>query len=485
MGEKLIDRIGYVIFALLLSWLLYWAPQSIGVFGGNDNFAHWVLARYAWQYPELFLRMWGRPVYTFFFSFSAYGGIQGLKVMNTLLFGLTALLTADTAKLMGFKNTVWLAILTLSVPLMFEMSVSGMTEIPMALVVIGSLNLYYRQNGLWAAILISFAPFTRPEGWLFIAALGGLWTLQMQWKRIPWLLTGTLIMSLIGWGVYGSPIWFLEKNPYPMESPYGSGSFWTFVNHLPNSLNIIVFIGFVLGHFLLFIGTSKKEVLERFALIVAPFWLFVFAHSYMWYKGIVGSMGLTRVMVSVFPLALLMSWAAWNQLGRIRRPLGTLALAVLSVSMVIVVWSEYNFPKPEDGFTRFSRSVGHWYRDSEYAGHKLICDNQRLLYFTEKDPFKPGNVQRFFPKRYFPDINGNEEGLFILWDSRTASQRFPVERIMNESKYRLVKVFRPSTHSGQPGKFFEVYAFVKLDEPGTHSNYELAENEAVVQLIDL
>lgn len=428
--------------------------------------------------------MWGRPVYTFLFSLSAYGGIPTMKVFNTLLFGATALITADAAKQLGLKHTAWLAVLALSVPFLFEMSVSAMTEITMALVIIGATNLYFRKQFLWSAILISFSPFARPEGWLFIAALGGLWTLRRKWKSIPWLLTGSIVMSLIGWYVYGSLIWFIEKNPYPMESPYGSGSFWRFVNSLPDGLNLFVFAGFVLGHYFLFRNSTKEQALERFALIVAPFWLFVFAHSYMWYKGIVGSMGLTRVMVSVVPLALLVSWSTWSQLYKLKRNYIPIALATISIVAVFSTWSNYKFPKPEDGFTRMSRSVGHWYRDSDYAGHKLICDNHRVLYFTEKDPFKYANVQRYFPKNYFPNIEGNDEGLFILWDSRTSIQRFPLDPIMEDQRYQLVKVFKPSPRLIKEGELFDVYAFVKLDEARNHDNYALAESTDVLQIVD-
>ena len=91
MGQKIVRQLPYLFFVLLILWLIYWAPKSIGMFGGNDNFAHFMLARYAWNYPELFLRLWGRPAYTFFFSLPACGGIEGLKVTNTILFGVRGL----------------------------------------------------------------------------------------------------------------------------------------------------------------------------------------------------------------------------------------------------------------------------------------------------------------------------------------------------------------------------------------------------------
>ncbi len=484
MGEKLIQNIGFAAFALLLSWLLYWAPQSMGVFGGNDNFAHWFLARYAWSQPELFLRMWGRPVYTFFFSFAAYGGIEGLKVLNTLLFGLTALITADVARLMGYRYHSWLAVLTLSVPLMLEMSISGMTEIPMALVVVGALNLYLRGQYLAAALLISFSPFTRPEGWLFIAGFAGLYLLQKRWRALPWLLGGPVLFALVGWPVYGSPLWFLERSPYPMVSPYGSGSLWRFVKNLPRDLGALVFVGFVAGHVTLFLKISKAQRLDRLALILAPFWLFVGAHSYMWYKGIAGSMGLIRVLVSVFPLALLMSWSAWVQLFRLPKKVGVYTVALLSLVSVQQVWNGYRFPKPEDDFTKFSREVGSWYRSSEYTEKRLFCDNTMVLYFTEKNPFREDQVQRFFPKKYFPTVKGNDAGAFILWDSRMTRRRISLDRLMEAPDYRLVKAFFPNKHLHGKKDLVEVYAFERLSAPGDHDNYARLQDPEVLTIID-
>ena len=487
MGEKLIGRTGYAIFALLLSWLFYWAPQSFGVFGGNDNFAHWILARYAWQHPELFLRMWGRPVYTFLFSFSAYGGIPTMKIFNTLLLGVTALVAADTAKRLGMKFTPWLAVLTLSVPLLFEMSVSAMTEITMALVVVGAVNLYFRKQFLWAALLISFSPFTRPEGWLFIAAMGGLFALLRNWRSIPWLAFGPVVMALIGWPVYGSPLWFLENNPYPMESPYGSGSPWTFVNSLPRGMNTTVLIGFVTGHITLWFAADHRARLERFALIVAPFWLYLIAHSYMWSKGILGSMGLVRVLASVMPLALIISWSGWNAVLRLRPKALAPLLSLLCLFTVFQIWRNHPFPKPEGGIVRISRSAGLWYRDSGYAKHKLYCQNSNILYFTEKDPFTYNNVTRYLPANMFPDLGENENGAFVLWDSRRfMTERISLDQLLDSPHFRLVQRFEPteSLQARNNGTLMRVYAFEKLDLPGNHDNRELMADPRILTSVN-
>ena len=346
----------------------------------------------------------------------------------------------------------------------------------MALVVIGTLNLYLRHKWTAAAILISFSPFTRPEGWLFIAAFGGLYLLQKKWRPLSFLLLAPFLMSMIGWPVYGSPLWIFEKNPYPLESPYGSGSFWTFIRALPRSLNFFVLIGFIFGHFFLFWKRTPKEIAERAALIAFPFWGFVLVHSYFWYKGILGSMGLVRVMASVAPLAMLMAWSGWTSItARIPR-IGQVAfLGILALLSVHQVWKNYQFPKPEDPFVQMGEVVGHWFVESPYVESTLYCDNAILQYFSKRDPFSD-DVQRYFPIKRFPNLPENANGAVILWDSRIMRQRISLDQLMQSDAFELIHRFTPDPKFEEEyERVMDVYVFIKRPPAGGIPNTELVD----------
>src|SRR6185436_3237063 len=91
------------VLFLLYTWILINALRSGGFSGGSDEIAHYQIARYSWQYPELLLNHWGKPFYTLISSSFAQFGIPGMKVMNALLGFLTALLTYAIARHTGIS----------------------------------------------------------------------------------------------------------------------------------------------------------------------------------------------------------------------------------------------------------------------------------------------------------------------------------------------------------------------------------------------
>ena len=210
------------ILALVFVLLLVLSFFSQGYYGGTDNINHYFLSRYSWTYPNLFLNPWGRPLYTILSSPFAQFGFQGIKVFNVILGTLSAWLLMKTARELKVKPS-WLAIIILCfTPLYMIMLFTAMTEIVFSFVFICSLYLFFSKRFIAAAIVISFLPFARSEGYFMIPVIFLGLVLRREWKAIPFLGLGFVVFSLLGAYQFKDLLWVIRNNPcllYTSPSP--------------------------------------------------------------------------------------------------------------------------------------------------------------------------------------------------------------------------------------------------------------------------
>jgi hypothetical protein len=287
-----------------------------GVNGGADTFVHYQMSRYSWIHHELLLNQWGKPVFTVLFSPIAQLGLQAVVWTNLALIFLEAFLVLKIANQLQLKRS-WIApLLFLTCPVVFDNAVSALTEIICALFLI--LFIHWSLKGkFWiGALVLSFMPFARSEGFVILGIAAMFFFFTRRWKYIPLLLAGSLIMNTIGYWHTGFPLWIFDSNPYVHTdiTSYGSGSFFHFF-----MWSIPVFgIGFF---FLLkytwniALGVQnritvdwKKSVASvdsdafvlrhqvLFWIVLGSFWGYFMAHTMLWWLGMWASLGLLRVM---------------------------------------------------------------------------------------------------------------------------------------------------------------------------------------------
>ena len=74
----------FTVFILLQVFFLLFSSSAYGI-GGADNIAHFQIARYAFSHPELFLDLWGKPVYTTLCAPFAQLGFLVAKFFNVIV----------------------------------------------------------------------------------------------------------------------------------------------------------------------------------------------------------------------------------------------------------------------------------------------------------------------------------------------------------------------------------------------------------------
>ena len=327
-------------YELFLFTFLYWLVSFVILFYCNgtgaeaDSINHYLYSKYAFYHPELLLNHWAKPLFTLISApFSQFGFI-GIKFFNALCVYFASIFTYRIAKQLNLKLPILALLFYFIFPISFTTTFSGFTEPLCALVLSFSIYLFQQKKILSTAILVSFLPFIRSEGLLFIGVFGLFFLYQKSWKAILFLGIGHLAYSIVGFLHYEDILWVFTKIPYAyLSSHYGSGSLFHFAEKLNYLLGIPLLIFFVLGMLRSIARFGSNQLSIK--LISLLFLVFFIAHSLFWYLEIFNSMGLKRVFAAVSPLMALICLYGFNLLQNIQHP--TIKKVSISIGIAITL----------------------------------------------------------------------------------------------------------------------------------------------------
>ncbi|WP_417608695.1 hypothetical protein [Owenweeksia hongkongensis] len=288
---------------LLVLWVLAFFTDGTG--GGGDSITHFFFAQLAWKEPINFFDHWGKPFFTLFASPWAQFGFIGIKFFNIFCGVFSSYLTALIAIRLS-KPWPWaITIMAFVAPAYYTFLFSGLTEPFSSLVVVGAVYLCLSGKMGWGLFLASFLPFCRSEAQVFLLFFFVFAVLNKGWKLTPLLLSGYLIYALVGSLYLESPLWIFEVPYNPTGSVYGHGEWLHYVDMLTHMLGVpfIILAGLGLIQFLrkAFIQGSFKWKSELW-LVHGIFFSLLVGHTVVWALGIYGSAGLSRTLITVFPL---------------------------------------------------------------------------------------------------------------------------------------------------------------------------------------
>ncbi|MEI7491381.1 MAG: hypothetical protein WCK92_08285 [Bacteroidota bacterium] len=475
------------ILAGMLILLLVLSILSQGYYGGTDNINHYFLSRYAFAYPKLFLNPWGRPLYTILSSPFAQFGFTGIKVFNVILGTLSAWLLMKTARELKL-NPSWMAVIMLCfTPLYMVMLFTAMTEILFGFVLICSLYLFFSKRYIAAAIVISFLPFSRSEGYFMIPFifLALLW--RKQWKAIPFLAAGFAFFSVLGAHQYRDLLWVIRNNPYPLIHPvyHTPGDFWSFIKQadvtfgVPNL--VLLCVGIIMLVLSLFKGNSEKRInaAEIILLFLLPVLGYYFFHSFMYSKGWAGSLGFIRVMAAIIPLTTLISlygFSLFTMLAGNRKWLRSTFLALLTGLLVVFNFKTFNFPVPMGEEEKLIKKASDWVKSGFSPIPLVLYNDFNVPYFLGTDPYSPQKSMQIWKPSSVKNI---AMGAIYIWDSHFGPNecKIPLDTVMRDPYMRLIKLFRPRAELFTLGDHpYEVYVFRKNPVANEFDNYFLTKS---------
>lgn len=290
--------------ALLIAlWTLALITDGTG--GGGDSLTHFFFAQLSWQEPSNFFDHWGKPFFTILASPWAQFGITGVKLFN-ILCGVSSSLLASLVAIRLAKPWPWaIPILAFITPGYYTFLFSGLTEPISSLTVIGAVYLCLSGRISWGFILASFLPFCRSEAQIFLLFFFIFALFNGHLKKTPLLLAGYVIMGFLG-SFFHDSFWWIFQSPYhPTSSAYGNGEWLHYIYQLEKILALPFAVLGALGIIQFF---RKAFVLKTFDwkgelwLVHGIFFSLLFGHTLVWALGIFGSAGLSRTLLTVFPL---------------------------------------------------------------------------------------------------------------------------------------------------------------------------------------
>lgn len=307
-------KIDYFIFYTLLSvsaaMLVYVSLFSKSHYEGSESIYHYFHSAAILDHPDVALNHWGKPLFIALSAPFTYFGVKGVMIFNSLVMLLSTYFSFKLGRRLGFKFAFPLVIFVLFSPVYFKFSQSCLTEPLFGLVAISSAYFFICEKYKLSAILISFIIYSRSEGMLFIPIYGFALILRRQYKTLPFLLTGFLFYSIVGVFIGKGFLWYYFDYPYKaVVEGYGKGPFWNWftnqelITGTPFSIYITAsFFLLIIISLINFKSIFNKSNTVLLTLVTIPAVIYIFGHSYLWYKGLSASIGLFRIVGGVIPL---------------------------------------------------------------------------------------------------------------------------------------------------------------------------------------
>jgi hypothetical protein len=454
--------LGFYAVAFSLCILL-----SKGTFGGGDSWMHYLFAHYAFRHPANFIDQWAKPVFTILSSPFAWFGFTGMQIFNASCALCCAYFSYRIAKHIN-PDMAWLSVIFVcSIPYFFGAALSGLTEVLFALFIILGVFLWQIKKESAALLLISFLPFVRSEGFLIIPVFGFMALLSRKYKVIPWLLSGSVLFSIIGRVAGFNWNWIFSSNPYVKVSgsPYGHGPLFHFVEANESIAGVPQVLLFIIAIILLAVRfrQSKNDARYRLIsiLILGSFAAYFIGHSIFWRLGIFGSAGLARVMAGIAPCIALLAFYAFQFL--IGFPLRYLLWKRIAL-VIIVIWIMIIPLKQHQAVIGYSELEALQVKTADWISEQNI--DRGFIYYC--DPFVAVSFRidpfdTMLSKSLFNGFEPNAmpDASLIIWDNHFGPHecRLPLSVLTGNSNFKLLHTeFIP--HSGdQHGDILQVKLF--------------------------
>lgn len=455
-----------------LAFLLYGGLylQSNGlVEGGQDSYNHFLISKYAFKYPHLLLDQWGKPIYTLLaHPFCAFG-LGAAVWFNILCTIFAAILCALTSKNLGAHLAVaafWICAFS---PIVLGKSISSLTEPLNMLALSAAFYSWTIDKKVIACILFSLMPWIRTEGFVIVFPFLVFLIIHKHFKLIPWLLSTTIIINFIGWWQTGEPLWFITNNPYFLVeteadrfAPEG-GSLLYYLQNNKFLFGNIFFPIAVFGALWICYRYWKGQIKLGFTfwVILGVFVAYYFAHSFIMWKGMLGTHGMLRVMAVIVPstaIAFALFWNIFNVFN-----LKKLISAILFIFISMGVFSSYKVNGYPTRFWRLDipsvqqitifpeiKEANSYIKanglDTAVIYHQIPVYN--VLF--DKNPFpKPLSSAWETENIWSIDLENNwaPKGSIMLWDNYHAAREgnIPKTKFYKLEDYKVLQKFGEDT----------------------------------------
>lgn len=492
------SKLIFLLLAFLSVLFFLISYLSYATFDRGDGIRHYMMARYSWQHPMMLLDLWAKPLFTFLLSFFAQFGILGATVFQIVCGLLSSWFCFRIAKKLQIANALLIPVFVFFAPIYFAVVNSGLTEPFFGLTIVCSVFLLTEKKYIWSAIVISFLPFARNEGFLFLPAFALVFFLRKQYVSIFFLAAGTILLSLIGFVVFRDIAWLFSHNPYKgHQDIYGHGELLHFVKEYNQILGLPLSCLFLAG--LLWMGFRIVQIKKSFQtnfffseelfLIFGCLSIYFVGHSIFWWKGLFSSFGLIRMMAGVVPLAAIICLRGFNLLlSPLQKylqqkvfPYVSIGITLICLTLVIrAPFKQYYFPFQLSIEDKTVAAAAEWYQNSGIKNKKIYFLHPFLPFTLNADPFNSAVMQELWGLDKVHPEKSIEEDALIFWDSHYSPNEgeLKLESLLNNPNFVLLQKAKPGIDFPTlGGNNFEVYLFLKKKKGESYNNSVNAESD--------
>lgn len=430
---------------------------STGAHQGGDTYQHFMIAKWAFKHPYLFLDHWGKPFFTALFAPISQLGYTAAKLFNTFLGFTAAWYTFQTAKHLGHRIAWPSAMMMLCAPIYFVHLNSAMTEILFSTVIIISIYFILKEKWWQGALILSFLPFVRTEGFVLIPFIS-LWFLRYK-KWVPFLLlgSGTILYSILGYFFYFHDLlWVFHKNPYEVNVDfYGSGNWHHFISTNYITWGVPMFIALCAGFYWLMrtwkrhMGKLEQSIREELWLIVLPSMVFLLFHSLAWWLGKLASVGEIRVLASVMPLYAIVANRGLNWMNERFKENRKKAIRFQTFFYILILVMPFLFfplPMRRMRGQAIMHDVSNWLKENPTT-HRIWYFDPQIAFEAGADPFEPTQIRPYFFKSDSLPADRLLKGDLLIWDAHFGPNegRTPIALLQDTTVFRKVQSFIPQS----------------------------------------
>lgn len=424
-----------------------------GMMNIGDGAAHYLIAKNAFKHPELFFNHWGKPLFTLLSASFAQFGPKGMVVFNLLMAMLTLEIAYRILLIFQVRQAYFVLPIIFFSPSFFEMVLSGMTEITFAVFLLLSIYQCLKSNFLYCSLLVSLMPFIRPEAYIIVPLFVLTFCTLKQWKYLPWFGFGLVVYSLLGSLIIDDLFWFFNNEPYSKaRNIYGNGSVFHFVNNTKNHIGIIGAIIFVLGSIYTLVLLIQDKYIKNkktvfLFLTAGSFLCSLIVHSFLWWKGDKGSLGLTRVLTTSTPAALIIGFYGIKTFldNRSKPIFVTILFLLISFEGIRASHALLNLPIKNSTEGALLVEAAKWLKSQEIENNKVGLLSSYFAIYADIDIYntekciKLWSISKDEPHLKF------KQGDWIVWDAHFSPNegKLPLEAIENSPYFERVKSFYP------------------------------------------
>jgi len=443
-----------------------------------DSWMHFLNSKYAFKHPELFLDQWNKPVFTVITAPICQLGIEALELFNILCVALAALLVSLALRHAGYRNSWLLIPFMIFTPVALLNTISGLTE-PLAILMVSAfIYLWTISKRIAAVILAGFLPFIRTEGFVIGGAIVFLILSSRDYKLLLWLFVGSVMMNFLGFIITGHPFWIITDNPYvnhELNGSFdpGSGSLLHFFHQARTMFGLPLLILGILSTLLpIWLRYKQIPIPQLLSFALLGFWLYFWAHTLIYFFGILGSHGLTRPMALLSPFLGLMSFFVFDYFTTSLGHQFRIAIAAfLAAWVILTAYFETNFPMPYgihstaipfDASQENFIKAGNWLKEQNLLNRRVVHQSPFFNVHFNKDPYdmKDGYWIWSIDKK----ADWTNDGTIVIWDGFSAKREggMPLEWLKNNPAYKQLHfIDGPNTIADDPDRF-DVYIFEKV-----------------------